>query len=291
MSSRHLSRIGALQALFTADTLGDLSPKGIVLAHRNNGAITAHKEADAQFTEKLLAGIAAKRTEIDAIIEKSAPEWPLLKIAIIDRNILRIGLFELLFGDGASVPPKVALNEAIELAKMFGGDSSGRFVNGVLGSVYRDLGSPRKDEKPKAREKEYFAGIVVCAKEGGEVYVALIKDPFDTWTLPKTHYRGGELSDAAALRAASEDLGLSDLTLKAPLSEHEYEAHEPGKSAVRRVAYFLALATKAALTVGSVSSAKEAAWFSARELPDVALYKDLRGIIESGIIAAGSSLP
>lgn len=71
---------------------------------------------------------------------KAAPEWPLDKIAPVDRNVLRIGLYELLFGDKSAVPPKVAVNEAIELAKSFGGETSGKFVNGVLGTVYRDIG-------------------------------------------------------------------------------------------------------------------------------------------------------
>ena len=77
--------------------------------------------------------------EIDKIIEKAAPEWPIAQIPIIDRNVLRIGLYELLYADKAQVPPKVAINEAIELAKTFSGKISGKFVNGVLGTVYKQL--------------------------------------------------------------------------------------------------------------------------------------------------------
>ena len=83
--------------------------------------------------------------DIDEIITKAAPEWPLDKINAVDRNILRIGLAELLFGNFEQVPPKVAINEAIELAKNFGGPSSGRFVNGVLGAIYKEMA----DEKNK----------------------------------------------------------------------------------------------------------------------------------------------
>jgi N utilization substance protein B len=96
-------------------------------------------EAEKDFAHTLLAGILAKRAELDAIIVKAAPEWPLEKIAPIDRNVLRVGLFELIFGNREEVPPRVALNEAIELAKSFGGETSGKFVNGVLGTVYRDI--------------------------------------------------------------------------------------------------------------------------------------------------------
>jgi len=94
---------------------------------------------DVSFIWQLIDGIVAHISQIDKIIEKAAPEWPIEQIGIIDRNVLRIGLFELLYGKKDEVPPKVAINEAIELAKNFGGESSGRFVNGVLGTVYREI--------------------------------------------------------------------------------------------------------------------------------------------------------
>lgn len=139
MASRHLSRTAALQALFVADARGDLSEEALVLAHDRNADFFPRSDEDIAFTEALLRGVAVKRQEIDALIVTAAPEWPLERIASVDRNILRIGIFELLFGDRASVPPKVVLNEAIELAKTFGGDTSGKFVNGVLASILRDL--------------------------------------------------------------------------------------------------------------------------------------------------------
>jgi N utilization substance protein B len=99
-----------------------------------------------EFIKRLVSGVIENVDKLDKIISKSAPEWPLEQITIVDRNILRLGLYELLFGDRKEVPPKVAINEAIELAKSFGGDSSGKFVNGVLGTVYREIGEPQKDE-------------------------------------------------------------------------------------------------------------------------------------------------
>ncbi len=93
--------------------------------------------SDQGFSEALLSGVMAHRDEIDATITKYAPEWPLEQITIVDRNVLRIGVFELMFSP--DVPPKVAINEAIEVAKGFGGESSGKFVNGVLGAIFRDL--------------------------------------------------------------------------------------------------------------------------------------------------------
>ena len=98
---------------------------------------------DPTFTWQLVTGVVKNLGKIDKIIEKAAPEWPIEQITIIDRNVLRIGLYELLFGDREAVPPKVAINEAFELAKSFGGESSGKFINGVLGTVYKEIEKPR----------------------------------------------------------------------------------------------------------------------------------------------------
>ena len=94
---------------------------------------------DENFIWQLVTGVVEHLKEINEIISKAAPQWPLSQISIIDRNVLRIGIYELLFGDKVTVPPKVAINEAIELAKSFGGDNSGKFTNGVLGTVYKEI--------------------------------------------------------------------------------------------------------------------------------------------------------
>ena len=91
------------------------------------------------FIWELARGVLKKINSIDKIITKAAPEWPLEQITIVDRNVLRIGLYELLYGNKEDVPPKVAINEAIELAKTFGGESSGKFINGVLGTVFNEM--------------------------------------------------------------------------------------------------------------------------------------------------------
>jgi len=109
---------------------------------------------DTTFIHQLIDGVMKHLPELDKIIEKAAPQWPLEQIAVVDRNVLRLGLYELLFGNREEVPPKVAINESIELAKSFGGDSSGKFVNGVLGTVYREIGEPGKDDAPKRKDKE-----------------------------------------------------------------------------------------------------------------------------------------
>jgi len=101
---------------------------------------------DTDFIFDVVFGVEQEQTPIDKLIVESAPDWPLEQITNVDRNVLRLGIYELQFAKAEDVPPKVAINEAIELAKTFGGASSGKFVNGVLGTIYKNMGEPRKDE-------------------------------------------------------------------------------------------------------------------------------------------------
>lgn len=107
-----------------------------------------------EFVVQLVKGTIDNLGEIDPIIERAAPQWPLDQIAMVDRNVLRLGLYELLYGNHDAVPPKVAINEAIELAKSFGGDASGRFINGVLGTIYKEIGEPGKEHVKGEENKE-----------------------------------------------------------------------------------------------------------------------------------------
>lgn len=152
MASRHLSRSVAMQSLYEWDFKGRKDKELPEILERNIKEFAAGVE-DPSFINDLVKGVIEHITELDKIIEKAAPQWPLEQIAIVDRNVLRLGLYELLFGKREEVPPKVAINEAIELAKSFGGDSSGKFVNGVLGTVYREIGEPGKDDAPPAKDK------------------------------------------------------------------------------------------------------------------------------------------
>ena len=147
MANRHLSRSVVLQALFEWDFSGQPDKQVSAIIARDVKEFAPGLN-DISFMEDLMKGILAKRTDLDDIIVKAAPDWPLDKISPVDRNVLRLGLYELLFSDRGEVPAKVAINEAIELAKTFGGETSGRFVNGVLGAVYKELGEPGKDDAP-----------------------------------------------------------------------------------------------------------------------------------------------
>jgi N utilization substance protein B len=109
---------------------------------------------DSIFAEHLIEGTLREQKTIDALIVKCAPEWPLEQVTVMDRNILRLGIYELMFGKYDEVPPKVAINEAIELAKSFGSDASPRFVNGVLGTIYREMGEPMKDDVSENHKRD-----------------------------------------------------------------------------------------------------------------------------------------
>ena len=148
MANRHLQRSVAMQALFEWDFQGRHDEFIRDIVDRNVKEFAPGIE-EFGFVEALVKGTLENRTTIDALIEKCAPEWPLDQVTIIDRNILRLGIYELMHGNYGEVPPKVAINESIELAKTFGGESSARFVNGVLGTIYREMGEPMKDDTSK----------------------------------------------------------------------------------------------------------------------------------------------
>lgn len=153
MATRHLIRTIVLQSLYE----WDFYKKNVDLPQ----VITRNIEEfgpgidEPQFVVTMVTGIVANLAELDATITRVAPEWPVDQIAIIDRNVLRIGLYELMFADHEEVPPRVAINEAIEVAKAYGGVSSPKFINGVLGTVYKELiESGKLVDVPKPEKKD-----------------------------------------------------------------------------------------------------------------------------------------
>ncbi|MBI2588809.1 transcription antitermination factor NusB [Candidatus Saccharibacteria bacterium] len=136
-ANRHLGRIIALQTLYEQDFRQECKDKAFSLKVVLDRNIDRYKETidDKEFIKKIVYGVSKHRNAIDRLIQPVAPEWPIEQIARMDRTVLRIGVYELLFA--TEVPPKVAINEAVELAKAFGGDNSSKFINGVLGTVLR----------------------------------------------------------------------------------------------------------------------------------------------------------
>ncbi|MDP3799822.1 MAG: transcription antitermination factor NusB [bacterium] len=165
MANRHLSRSIAMQSLYEWDFRGaDIANLDSYIA-QNSKEFGPGLEDDS-FIRQLVNGVISYLAKIDQIIAKAAPEWPIEQIAMVDRNVLRLGIYELLFGDYKEVPPKVAINEAIELAKSFGGESSGKFVNGVLGTIYREIGEPLKDDTSKNKKEAEDASSKEEKKDG-----------------------------------------------------------------------------------------------------------------------------
>ncbi len=142
MASRHLGRSIVLQSLYEWDFYNK-EPDLSLIVERNIKEFGGGFDEE-EFTKRTAKGIERHLEKIDKVIATSAPERPIKQLSIVDRNVLRIGLFELLYAKKEEVPPKVAINEAIELAKGFGGPSSGKFVNGVLGTVYKEIEGPEK---------------------------------------------------------------------------------------------------------------------------------------------------
>jgi N utilization substance protein B len=151
-SNRHLGRIVALQTLYERDFRLECNDQEFDLPTVLSSNIQRYSETidDKDFIVNLVNGVVAKQTELDETLQPLAPEWPLSQVARMDRIVLRMGLYELLFEK--DVPPKVAINEAVELAKAFGSENSSKFINGVLGTAYKNIeGAPQEQAKVKKK--------------------------------------------------------------------------------------------------------------------------------------------
>jgi N utilization substance protein B len=294
MANRHLSRSIVLQSLFEWD-FGSKNSSEAKHIFKRNAEEFAPGMGDFSFMDNLISGILEKQKDIDLIIEKAAPDWPIDKISIIDRNILRVGLYELLFADRSQVPPKVAINEAIELSKTFGGETSSKFINGVLGAVYKELGEPGKEQSSKNNGKnsgpvstENLGGAVVYARDGEDIYLALVHDVFGRWTLSKgkigdSPETKGESVENGTIREIKEELGL-DIEIKEKLGENEYIAYHPEKGKTRKhVTYFLAESKFIDLTPEKKGGLDDVRWFKLSDILDLNFYNDILPLITKAI--------
>lgn len=272
--------------------LNAIDRKDIITVLDRNIEEFAPNKTDRPFMEKLLDGVLGKQPELDLVIEKAAPEWPIDRISPVDRNILRLGLFELLFADRKEVPAKVAINEAIELAKQFGGENSSRFVNGVLGAVYKEIGEPGKEEIGKKKKRdipfhempvERLAGAVVYAEDEGQMYLALVHDIFGHWTLSKGKLGEQEELHTGAMRALYEEIGLK-IAIEAELGMNEYVATHPEKGKVRKqVHYFLAASPFTAITLAQKGGLDDAKWFKVADILDLNFYEDILPVVTKAV--------
>lgn len=288
MANRHLARSVVLQTLFEWDSSGVAEQEAVTILARNVAEFGGD-DIDQPFMENLLKGVLAKKSDLDTVITKAAPDWPLERIAPIDRNILRLGLFELLFADRTQVPAKVAINEAIELAKTFGGDSSGRFINGVLGAVYKELGEPGKEEQGKKKVRredlplEKMGGGIAYAKHDGQYYLALVHDVFGHWTLSKGHIENDSSPEVGVARILKEELGL-DATVESQIGENEYVASHPEKGrVVKHVWFFLARCAFDPLVLKKSGGLDDAKWFRLQDIIDLNFYDDMLPVVTAAV--------
>jgi N utilization substance protein B len=293
MANRHLSRSIVLQSIFEWDFGGQHDDKIGDILVRNTKEFGPGLD-DSSFIADLTELVLRKKTLIDEIITKAAPDWPLDKISVVDRNILRLGLAELLFSDRSQVPPKVAINEAIELAKTFGGENSSKFVNGVLGAVYKEIGEPGKDEISKKKGNhepiditklplEKLGGAVVYAKADGQIMIALVHDIFGYWTLSKGRIEADEDVEQGTIREIKEEIGL-DVALEGILGENEYIASHPEKGKLRKhVHYYLAQGPYQELVLESSGGLDNAKWFTLPEIGGLTIYDDILPLIAKAV--------
>lgn len=285
MANRHLSRSVAMQILFEKDfnesffSEEKTNKEKIGLLLKKDVEEFAPGLEDTKFVSKIIEGVLKNQKKLDSIIERAAPEWPLNQIAIVDRNILRIGLYELIFGDKKEVPPKVAINEAIELAKNFGGESSSKFINGVLGTVFRELGLEVEEKMPE----ENLAGAVVYKKEGKDIFFAFVHDVFGYWTLSKGHIEKNESAEDGAKREVKEEIGL-DINIEKILGSNDYVASDPEKGKIKKiVTYFLASAKNKNIKLKKSGGLDDANWFKMEEINDLKMYEDIRKILAKAV--------
>jgi transcription antitermination protein NusB len=295
MSNRHLSRSVALQTLFEFDVRDNftLLDDQISVRLASNIEEFAPGLKDAAFAENIVRGVLSKHNTLDELIVKAAPDWPLEKIPNTDRNILRIGLFELLFQDHTEVPPKVAIDEAIELGKSFGGEATARFINGVLGRVYKEMGEPGKADMSKHAKKKQLdmtnlhtqnlVGTVVYARVGEEIHLALVHDIFGHWTLSKGKTEEGEELEIAVVRKVQDEIGLA-VVVQDKLGENEYISSHPEFKKIRKhVHHFLSQAEYTPLVFTAKKGLDNAKWCTLSEIPSLNIYDDILPIIAKAV--------
>lgn len=302
MANRQLYRSILLQTLFEWDIRG-----------YQNEMIPSYFEyildsfnSDTNITDRegmlvLIQNIAKKRIVIDEIITKAAPDWPIDKIAMTDRNVLRYGLYELLFGDHDAVPPKVAINEAVELAKRFGGQKSNKFINGVIGAVYREIGEPGKDQSTKEKMPEIpyeempidqkGAAVIYSIDENNVMRFGMVHDVFGYWTLPK-----GTIEEDKGLEQGTIDVinrkTKWNISIESLLGKNEYIAYPPERGPVRKqVHYFLAKSAHSQpqleLNPGGLDDVR---WFELSQISDLNIYEDVSQMLIKSIEIISSEL-
>ena len=285
IASRREIRVFVVQTLFEHD-FHNRTPDAKVFVTTFNTLVQEDNPelVNNAFAVKLLEGIAAKYDDINDIIEQAAPNWSLEKMGSVDRNILRLGVFELLFGKEFDVPGRVALNEAIEITKLFLNSSARKFINGVLGAVYLEVKDPDEEEhvERKVRVKKSVGGVVFTITDDGILQFALVHDIFGRWTLSKGGIENGETDEGGFCRVIKDEIGIDIQPLEI-IGANSYVAHPPEGAIRKEVTYFLGQAADRQLQLKDTEGLDDVQWFSADEVHRLTLYPDLKQIIFDGI--------
>lgn len=294
MLTRHKSREIVLQTLFNLDFrfgVNNMNEEKALEIYENIGKTLYgfSKEDNDNFSKKLLVEILKNKESIDKIIIKTTPDWGLEKTGILDRNILRLGLCEMLFS-GLGVPPRVVINESIELAKTFGQKKSYKFVSGVLGTIYETANleerNKKLDSKTKKVVKKKKVGALPYYLKGEDIMILMAHNIFNKWTLPKGSFDNSLKSIEGNLEMIMKEKLNAEGIVEERLGENKYRAGENKKEIISKsISYYLFNITNP----NEVKLNKERKglnnlkWISLKKFKEIDKYDDLEKVFEKGI--------
>ena len=286
ISIRHQSRMFCVQCLYEWDFKKAEADIDLIIDKTLQGITD---QIDKEFSETIIRGVVENTKQIDDIISATAPEWPIDQIAVIDKTVLRIGIWELMIA--RDVPPKAVINEAVELGKEFGSESSGKFINGVLGTIYRSA-----DFYIEEAEEFSAGGVVYKKSESGEISFVLVHTRHNRWTIPKGKVELGETWQETATRQIHEETGVENMEITDYLGEIKYSAKrevvdEADESAtkqipVKKIVYIYLIKTndqKLKAPAAPERGIKDVQWFSSKEALEKIGYENIKEKVKLAI--------
>jgi len=271
LSIRHQSRMIVLQSLYEWDFDEEKNIEEIL--ERN--IKTSGFKVDKEFCYKIIRGIQKKLKDIDSLIKKTAPEWPLEQIAKIDRAILRIGIFELLFDE--EVPPKAVINEAVELGKEFGGENSGKFINGVLGTIYRS------SDKYQPEEIEINAGAIIFREDQEKELFLLVKDKNDKWDFLQTKIQEEETWQEAIVRKIKKETNIEEAKVISEIGEIKLTDKNTEPPIKKNICFYLIKTEQKEIKLKEGSSFKELEWMEEKKVLKNLEKENLKNIFKKAL--------
>ena len=286
---RSTFRTTVFRSLYEADFRNITDPDAVVSVFdriADDEGIQCSKE-EKRYVQETIHGVLAHQKDIDKMLAAVATDWPIEKMAIVDRNVLRLGLFEILFGEPFNVPPKVAISEAIETVKLYGGEASGAFVNGVLGTILKEVKTPDEIESTSSARK--MVGSLVFAVRDDVPCFVFIKDMKNKWTVPKGRIQEQETLQDAVSRVTREEVGLTVKALH-QIGRDMYINHSPDGVVRKDVTYLLSEGQYAPLNLKACEGLKDVGWFTAEEAAALPMYKNVITILRDAVQSVVSML-